>query len=160
MTTQIPGIVFSSSEVSTVIRILSNNIHLLKSLKTFRISSSKNSIALFLLDDDESLTFLKLFFSSLENYTLEKEKSFLDESDIMPLLTTPEEDTTSQVDTSSDIGNREIRNYVLTLKTFTRKDLKRHFPNAKDSSINNGIRSLKNRNLISTIGWGEFSVNK
>lgn len=104
MTTQIPGIVFSSSEVSTVIRILSNNIHLLKSLKTFRISSSKNSIALFLLDDDESLTFLKLFFSSLEDYTLEKENSFLDESDLMPLLTTPEENTTSQVYTSSAHG--------------------------------------------------------
>lgn len=58
------------------------------------------------------------------------------------------------------IRNKQIRGYMLTLKSFTRRDLKKRFPEASVSEINNALMYAKNKGWIMSTGRGKYIVKE
>ena len=53
-----------------------------------------------------------------------------------------------------------IRKYMLSLTSFTRKELAQHFPEYAPSTINNALFSAKSKGLIKSASRGAYIVNK
>jgi len=70
------------------------------------------------------------------------------------------------VDASTDpsikrgAGVKQVRNYMLSMSSFTVKDLKQHFPDLPTATINNAVTLAKSKGLITSIGRGKYIVNK
>ena len=68
------------------------------------------------------------------------------------------ENTTTVVKKGSQV--KQIRDYMLSKESFTVKELKQHFPDMSNTTINNAINLAKKKGLITSTGRGEYSVNK
>lgn len=66
------------------------------------------------------------------------------------------------VDTSpvseGKIGSRPVQDYLLTLTSFTMKDLRRKFPNASTSTLNNAVYLARSKGHITKVGRSEYLV--
>lgn len=76
------------------------------------------------------------------------------------------DDTVATVDASTEplikrcAGVKQVRNYMLSMSSFTVKDLKQHFPDMPAATINNALTLAKSKGLITSIGRGKYIVNK
>lgn len=64
----------------------------------------------------------------------------------------------SKVEKGSQV--KQVRDYMLSMSSFTVKDLKRYFPNLTTGTINNALYLAKKKGLITATGRGEYRVNK
>ncbi len=55
---------------------------------------------------------------------------------------------------------KQVREYMLSMDSFTVKDLKSHFPNFSDKTIGNALHLAKKKRLIEVIGRGKYVVKK
>ncbi len=79
------------------------------------------------------------------------------------------ESTSTEVDTvdetiSKSTAKREsqvkkVRDYMLSIKSFTVKDLKIHFPDLTATTINNALHLAKKKGLITATSRGKYVVN-
>lgn len=53
---------------------------------------------------------------------------------------------------------KQVRDYMLSISSFTVKDLKHHFPNLTTGTINNAVYFAKRKGLITATGRGEYRV--
>lgn len=65
-------------------------------------------------------------------------------------------DTGSTVERGSQV--KQVRDYMLSMNSFTVKELKQHFPNLSTGTINNALYLAKNKGLITATGRGEYRV--
>lgn len=66
-------------------------------------------------------------------------------------------DTDSTVEKGSQV--KQVRDYMLSMDSFTVRELKKHFSNLTAGTINNALYLAKNKGLIIAIGRGEYRVN-
>ena len=64
----------------------------------------------------------------------------------------------SEVEKGSQV--KQVRDYMLSMSSFTVKDLKHYFPNLTSGTINNALYLAKKKGLITATGRGEYRVNK
>ena len=64
----------------------------------------------------------------------------------------------SKVEKGSQV--KQVRDYMLSMSSFTVKDLRRYFPNLTTGTINNALYLAKKKGLITATGRGEYRVNK
>ena len=74
------------------------------------------------------------------------------------LDTVAETETEYKVERGSKI--KQVRDYMLSMTSFSVKDLKRHFPNLTAATINNAVYLAKSKGIITATGRGEYVVNK
>lgn len=78
------------------------------------------------------------------------------------IFTSTETDTGVETDTGSTVERgsqvKQVRNYMLSMNSFTVKELKQHFPNMSTGTINNALYLAKNKGLITATGRGEYRV--
>lgn len=55
---------------------------------------------------------------------------------------------------------KQVRDYMLSIKSFTVKDLKIHFPDLTATTINNALVLAKKKGLITATSRGKYVVNK
>lgn len=76
--------------------------------------------------------------------------------------TSEELDTVAETDYESTVERgsqvKQVRDYMLSMSSFTVKDLKHHFPNLSTGTINNAVYLAKNKGLITATGRGEYRV--
>lgn len=76
--------------------------------------------------------------------------------------TSEELDTVAETDDESTVERgsqvKLVRNYMLSMNSFTVKELKQHFPNLSTGTINNALYLAKNKGLITATGRGEYRV--
>ena len=81
---------------------------------------------------------------------------------IIPTLTgtdkVDETNSNSTVQKGSQV--KQVREYMLSMDSFTVKDLKLHFPNFTATTINNALYLAKSKGLITAISRGKYAVNK
>lgn len=66
-------------------------------------------------------------------------------------------DTNSTVKKGSKI--KQVRDYMLSMSSFTAKELKQHFPDLSIGTINDALNSAKAKGLITLVKRGEYRVN-
>lgn len=76
-------------------------------------------------------------------------------------------DTDTIVESRKEVGGvqkgskvKQVREYMLSMNSFTVKELKLHFPNFTDDTINNAVYFAKSKGLITAISRGKYVVNK
>ena len=78
--------------------------------------------------------------------------------------TSEELDTVAETDYESTVERgsqvKQVRDYMLSMSSFTVKDLRRYFPNLTTGTINNALYLAKKKGLITATGRGEYRVNK
>lgn len=78
--------------------------------------------------------------------------------------TSEEVDTVFKIATDSEVERgskvKQVRDYMLSMDSFTVKELKQHFPNMTTMTINNAIQLAKTKGLITGIERGKYVVNK
>lgn len=81
---------------------------------------------------------------------------------IMPTLTEIDEvdETNSNSTVQKENQTKQIREYMLSMNSFTVKDLKLHFPNLHYTPIRNALYTAKRQGLITSIDRGKYVVNK
>lgn len=71
-------------------------------------------------------------------------------------------DTVAKTDAESTVERgsqvKQVRDYMLSISSFTVKDLKHHFPNLTTGTINNALYLAKSKGLITATGRGEYRV--
>ena len=76
--------------------------------------------------------------------------------------TSEELDTVAETDYESTVERgsqvKQVRDYMLSMSSFTVKDLKHHFPNLSTGTINNAVYLAKNKGLITATGRGEYRI--
>lgn len=76
--------------------------------------------------------------------------------------TSEELDTVAKTDAESTVERgsqvKQVRDYMLSISSFTVKDLKHHFPNLTTGTINNAVYLAKSKGLITATGRGEYRV--
>lgn len=68
------------------------------------------------------------------------------------------EDTASTVKRSNML--KQVKDYMLSMSSFSIKDLKHHFPDLATTTIYNVVYDAKNKGLITTTGRGKYRVNE
>lgn len=72
--------------------------------------------------------------------------------------TSEELDTVAESTVERGSQVKQVRDYMLSMSSFTVKDLKHHFPNLSTGTINNAVYLAKNKGLITATGRGEYRV--
>lgn len=65
-------------------------------------------------------------------------------------------ESTSTVERGSQV--KQVRDYMLSMSSFSVKDLKHHFPNLTTATINNAVYLAKSKGLITATGRGEYRI--
>lgn len=91
------------------------------------------------------------------------EETLVEEPIVEDTASTSEElDTVAKTDAESTVERgsqvKQVRDYMLSISSFTVKDLKHHFPNLTTGTINNAVYLAKSKGLITATGRGEYSV--
>ena len=91
------------------------------------------------------------------------EETFVEEPIVEDTASTSEElDTVAKTDAESTVERgsqvKQVREYMLSISSFTVKDLKHHFPNLTTGTINNAVYLAKSKGLITATGRGEYRV--
>ena len=55
---------------------------------------------------------------------------------------------------------KQVRDYMLSLNSFTTKQLRQHFPNLASATINNALSLAKAKGLIKSVARGQYKVLK
>lgn len=81
---------------------------------------------------------------------------------IIPTLTGTDKVDETNSDSTVQKGSqvKQVREYMLSMDSFTVKDLKLHFPNFTATTINNALYLAKSKGLITAISRGKYAVNK
>lgn len=78
--------------------------------------------------------------------------------------TSEELDTVTETDAESTVKRgsqvKQVRDYRLSMSSFTVKDLQHHFPNLTTGTINNAVYLAKKKGLITSTGRGKYVINK
>ena len=61
---------------------------------------------------------------------------------------------------NDEVVVKQGRDYMLSMSSFTVKDLKRYFPNFTTATINNAVYLAKSKGFITATARGEYVVNK
>lgn len=90
-------------------------------------------------------------------------ETLIEEPMLKDTATTSEElDIVAKIDAESIVKRgsqvKQIREYMLSINSFTIKDLKHHFPNLTTGTINNAVHLAKSKGLITATGRGEYCV--
>lgn len=76
--------------------------------------------------------------------------------------TSEELDTVAETDAESTVKRgsqvKQVRDYMLSMSSFTVNDLKHYFPNLTTGIINNAVYLAKSKDLITATGRGEYRV--
>lgn len=175
---------FSSKEISKFNKIfatLLQNLTSVDKLPNFKVNCNKERIIIQIPAHPESFAFIAQIIQEIDDFSMSfvsnrttvqaddtecisqkvldidtivesgKEVSGVQISEqIIPTLT-----ETNKVDKRS-----QVREYMLSMDSFTVKDLKLHFPNFSVATINNALHLAKSKGLITAISRGKYAVNK
>ena len=159
---------FSSKDISKFNKIfatLLQNLTSTEKLPDFRVNCNKERIVVQVPTHPESFSFIAQIIQEIDDFSM----SFVSDKRELPA----ENNATNKV-VSNDIDERDvtkstakrvnhvklIRDYMLSMSSFTLKDLRCHFPNHTTITINNAVYLAKNKGLITATGRGEYVVNK
>lgn len=140
------------SEFSTVVqnsKVISNGVK-----KAEVAENAKESEAIDVIKEVATTT-MKQGDHNTDTVDIEKE-TLVKKSMIENIAATSEELDT--VERGSKI--KQVRDYMLSMSSFTVKDLKRYFPNFTTATINNAVYLAKSKGLITATARGEYVVNK
>ena len=80
------------------------------------------------------------------------------------IISEVENETKKETFSNSTVGRKsqvkQVRDYILSLDSFSIKDLKKHFTNLNVSAISNALYQAKRKGLITALGNGKYVVNK
>lgn len=116
-------------------------------LGAFKISNNKDWIEI------RTLACETAFYSIAE--IIKEIEDFIINSSI-PII----ESNTKEWSSRKENKMSQVNEYLLTLDTFSIKDLKKHFPNMKIQIIYNAVQFAKKRNCITSISRGVYRVLK
>lgn len=102
-------------------------------------------------DNHDSDTVIQLKETLVEEPIVEDTASTSKELD-----TVAETDAESTVERGSQV--KQVRDYMLSMSSFTVMDLKHHFHNLSTGTINNAVYLAKSKGLITATGRGEYRV--
>ena len=106
--------------------------------------------------EDEIGTIVK---DSINTSSVEEPKEIAGNSDIEDGVSdSTEVETSSTAKRSSK--SKQVRDYMLSMDSFTVKELKQHFPGLTAGVINNVLTQAKGKRLITSISRGEYKVTK
>lgn len=133
--------------------------------------------------DDFSMTYTSGRNTSSDNNMSEEDKEVCEikavkkpeQSEVINISSTPavitepescDKPDSTQTDLSSDSNqhvkkgfwSKQVREYILSLNSFTVKDLKKHFPDVSNANIGFYVHSAKADGLIKAISRGEYVV--
>jgi len=178
---------FSSIKVNEFNRIFENlleNLTSTEELPDFRVSSNGEIIILQVPADPEAFLFIAQIIKEIEEFemlcTTEKNvnknmtdnikfKEQPDDKDAdKPIKKKKSDEIIANVIPTKKIKKKEkkgvsmtqIREYILTLDSFTVMELKIHFPNMKYSIMTNALQDAKRRGIITSKARGMYIVNK
>ncbi len=72
----------------------------------------------------------------------------------------PKVETDDKVKSRKDNKTKKVRDYILTLQSFTSKELSEHFPDLSVGDIGSALHIIKNKGLITSTGRGKYIVNE
>lgn len=97
-------------------------------------------------------------FDAMQKTILEDPVSEKNESTSTEVDTVDETISKSTAEKGSQV--KQVRDYILSINSFTVKDLKNHFPDLTATTINNALFLAKKKGLITAISRGKYVVNK
>lgn len=149
-------ITFSSQDVSNFNKIFSNTLTKLTSIKdipNFKISCTKERIIIQLPADPESFIFIAKIVEQIDEFVLEFGEAKEIKADQI-------NENLSKTGKNSKEKIKELRNYFLSIESFTVKELYKKFPKLSIQSIRNTLYSAKKKGLIKSVAKGKYIVNK
>lgn len=72
----------------------------------------------------------------------------------------PKVETDDKVKSRKDNKTKKVRDYILTLQSFTSKELSQQFPDLSIGDIGSALHIIKNKGLITSTGRGKYIVNE
>ena len=153
-------------------------------LTSFKVECSNGRVAMCLPAETDSFYFIAKIIQEIENFSITfsgvssktveasklelntEETSLKCESDKGSTLPgAPNESNTKIKEDEFLTGYRKInckqvREYIMTLESFTKEHLRIKFPNTASSTLNNAVHLAKKTGEIISIGRGNYSVKK
>lgn len=176
------------SKFNQIFATLLQNITSTEKLPNFRVNCNRERIVVQIPAHPESFSFIAQIIQEIDDFSIAfiSDKSTIPaDNAVMQNVesfdaneidnTSLEESKFSEVVQNSDvISNVEnktetvkkvnqvklVRDYMLSMNSFTIKDLKHHFPNLTNTTIQNAVYLTKNKGLITATSRGNYIVNK
>ncbi len=159
------NISFSSRDISRFNQIfatLLQNITSTETLPNFRVNCNKERIIIRMPQCQESFSFIAQIIQEIDNFSItfvsddtnKKASDVISHSNIVNKTNVE----SSIVKRNSQV--KQLKDYILSMDSFSVKDLKHHFPNMTPVAISNVIYSIKKKGLITATERGKYVVNK
>lgn len=146
---------FSSKEISKFNKIfatLLQNLTSVENLPDFKVNYNKERIIIQIPAHPNSFAFVAQIIQEIDDFSM----SFV--SNKTTVYADIETNSHSTVQEGSQV--KQVREYMLSMNSFTVKDLKLHFPNFTDTTFKNALYLAKGKGLITAISRGKYVVNK
>lgn len=145
---------FSSKDISKFNKIfakLLQNLKYTKDLPDFNVNCNEERVVVQLPAHPESFSFIAQIIQEIDDFSM----SFVsDKSTLFP------DNTVEKSTTERGSQVKQVRDYMLSMNSFTVKELKQHFPNLTTGIINNALHIAKTKGLITRVARGKYVVNK
>lgn len=154
---------FSAKDISKFNKIfatLLQNLTSTENLPDFKVNCNRERIVVQIPAHPESFSFIAQIIQEIDDFSM----TFVSDKSTLPADNTVSQEVESDnKDESNDTVERGsqvklVRNYMLSMNSFTVKELKQHFPNLSTGTINNALYLAKNKGLITSTGRGEYRV--
>lgn len=176
------------SKFNQIFATLLQNLTSTEKLPDFRVNCNRERIVVQIPAHPESFSFIAQIIQEIDDFSMVfvSDKSTLpagntvmqnvesETIEVMEEVATntmeQENNDTDTVDTVTEIhakstverGSKvkQVKDYMLSMSSFTVKDLKHHFPNLTTGTINNAVYLANSKGLITATGRGEYVINK
>ena len=163
---------FSSKDIRNFNKIFATflqNLTYTEKLPDFIVNCNKERVIVQIPAHPESFSFIAQIIQEIDDYSM----NFVSNKSTLPADNTVSNKVKSydkdksngrvaETDTKPKKVNKvkQVRDYMLSMSSFTVKDLRNHFPNMTAGTIHNAVTLAKNKNLITVTGKGTYVVNK
>lgn len=163
---------FMSKDIRQFNKIFSTllkNITSVDDLPNFNVNCNKERIIIRIPAHPESFSFIAQIIQEIDDFnitfvsdksTLSTDHSVSQNVEISVDNEVKDNQTITKVQEIKENQTKQIRDYMLSMISFTVKDLKKHFPDMTTTTINNVVYLSKKKGLITSTRRGEYIVNK
>lgn len=176
------------SKFNQIFATLLQNITSTEKLPNFRVNCNRERIVVQIPAHPESFSFIAQIIQEIDDFSIafisdkstipadnavmqnvesddadERNNTALEEGKFSAVV--QNSDVISDVENETEAVKRGsqvklVRDYMLSMNSFTIKDLKHHFPNLTNTTIQNAVYLTKNKGLITATSRGNYIVNK
>ena len=181
---------FSAKDINKFNKIfatLLQNLTSVEKVPDFKVSCNKERIIIQIPAHPESFSFIAQIVQEIDEYEMSfsnrtmthadntgfqrgkaTNKNKENESNTMQkkddIISEAVNEAKKEAFSNSTVGRKsqvkQVRDYILSLDSFSIKDLKKHFTNLNVSAISNALYQAKRKGLITALGNGKYVVNK